>query len=228
MTITESDMLIRLGVAMLLGGAIGYERERRERPAGLRTHMLVALASATFALVSYHSLSFQHYVNDGFVHVDPTRIASNIVVGIGFLGGGAIVHSGMTVEGLTTAASLWLTAAIGLAAGTGMFLLATAGTVFTLFALVVLWALVEVPRKKILHLSVRIVLDGEFVSRAGLVSFLEPIGVGVTEVDYQRDIGQNSSRMDLKVRLPSQDLEERLMKRLEELPGLRLVKVRRQ
>ena len=228
MTITEAEMLLRLGVAMLLGGAVGYERERRERPAGLRTHLLVALASATFALVSYHAIPFQHYVVHGMQDYDVGRIASNIVVGIGFLGGGAIVHSGITVEGLTTAASLWLTAAIGLAAGAGMFLLASAAAVFTLFALVVLWALVEVPRKRILHLSVQIVLDGEFISRARLVSFLEPVGVNVTGVDYQRDLSRNSARMDLMVKLPNEELEERLMTRLEELPGLRQVKVKRQ
>jgi putative Mg2+ transporter-C (MgtC) family protein len=228
MPISEIDMLIRLGVAMLLGGAIGYERELRERPAGLRTHLLVVLASAAFALVSFHAVPFQHYVNHGIQSYDVGRIASNIVVGIGFLGGGAIVHSGLTVEGLTTAASLWLSAAIGLAAGAGMFLLASAATVLTLFSLVVLWALVEVPRRKILRLTVRIVLEGEFIGRAQLVAFLEPLGLQVTGVDYRRDLSRNSSRMDLRIRLPSEDLEERLMKRLEELPGLRLVKVTRQ
>jgi len=87
MSITDTEMLIRLGVAIALGGAIGYERELREQPAGLRTHILVALASATFSLVSFHVEAFQNYKADGLIRMDTGRIASNIVVGIGFLGG---------------------------------------------------------------------------------------------------------------------------------------------
>ncbi len=227
MSITDTEMLMRLGAAIVLGGAIGFERERREQPAGLRTHILVALASATFALVSFHVESFQNYKADGLIRMDTGRIASNIVVGIGFLGGGAILHAGMTVKGLTTAASLWLVSAIGLAAGGGMFLLATAVTVLTLFALVVLWIVVEVPRRRIVRLEVRIDLEGEFLSRADLIEHIQPIGATVTGVDYRRDIAENSSRMDLSVKLPIEDLEELLMKRLEALPGIRKVNVRR-
>src|SRR4051812_7879453 len=123
MPISEADLLIRLAVAVVLGGAVGYERELHEQPAGLRTHLLVALASATFTLVSLHVVFYQHYTPDNIVRMDTGRIASNIVVGMGFLGGGAIVHSGLTIKGLTTAASLWLTAAIGMAAGGGMYVL---------------------------------------------------------------------------------------------------------
>src|SRR4051794_17166238 len=138
MHISEIELLLRMVVAMVLGGAIGYEREIIEQPAGLRTHLLVALASATFMLVSTQFAYFQHYVNDGLVRVDAGRIASNVVVGIGFLGGGAILRAGPRIRGLTTAASLWLAAAIGLAAGGGMFIVAVMATLFALFALVVL------------------------------------------------------------------------------------------
>src|SRR3954469_942243 len=145
MPISEYEILVRLACSIVLGGAIGYERERREQPAGLRTHMLVALASATFTLVSLHVASFQHYTSDGIIRYDVGRIASNVVVGIGFLGGGAIVHAGMTIKGLTTAASLWLCAAIGMASGGGMVLLAASTTGLSLFTLVVLLFLVEAP-----------------------------------------------------------------------------------
>jgi putative Mg2+ transporter-C (MgtC) family protein len=227
MTISEWEMLFRIIVAIFLGGAIGYEREVREVPAGLRTHMIVALASSTFALVSFHVAFFQHYPTDVLTHFDAGRIASNIVVGIGFLGGGAILHSGITIKGLTSAASLWLTAAIGLAAGGGMLLLAVAATVMCLFALVVLRYAIELPRKKIVRLSVQIDLEGDFLSREALVKFLEPVGAVVTGVEYQRDFTDNHSRMEMNVRLPSEEFEEPLMKRLEELPGLRRVNLRR-
>ncbi len=227
MSITDTEMLMRLGASIVLGGMIGFERERREQPAGLRTHILVALASATFALVSFHVVSFQHYKADGMIRMDTGRIASNIVVGIGFLGGGAILHAGMTVKGLTTAASLWLVSAIGLAAGGGMILLASAVTGLTLFALVVLWAVVEVPRRRIVRLEVRIDLEGEFLGRVALIEHIEPIGAVVTDVDYRRDLTSNRSRMDICLKLPRVEMEEPLMKRLEELPRLLKIKVRR-
>ena len=96
---------MRLAASVALGSMIGYERELRERPAGLRTHLLVSLASATFMLVSSQFPFPQNYhvtVNEGFLRADVGRIASNVVVGIGFLGGGAILRSGFRVEGLTT------------------------------------------------------------------------------------------------------------------------------
>ena len=137
MSITVVELIMRLGASVVLGSAIGYERELRERPAGLRTHFLVSLASATFMLVSSQFPFPQNYhvtVADGFLRADVGRIASNVVVGIGFLGGGAILHSGLRVEGLTTAASLWMVAAVGLASGAGLYVLAFATAVIALFA----------------------------------------------------------------------------------------------
>jgi putative Mg2+ transporter-C (MgtC) family protein len=227
MTITETEMLFRLGAAVVLGGAIGYERELREQPAGLRTHLLVALASATFALVSFHGGFFQHYPESVLGRYDPGRIASNVVVGIGFLGGGAILHAGATVKGLTTAASLWLVAAVGLASGAGMLLMAAVVTAFSLTALIVLRQLIEVPRKKIVRLRVRVEMEGEFISRAALVEFLAPVGAVVTGVDYSRNLADNRSLLSFDVKLPDEDREEPMMKRLEGLSGLRRVKVER-
>lgn len=123
------EVLLRLFVAGALGGAIGLEREIRERQAGLRTHLLVAVGSALFTLVSAYG-----FRNFG-VRVDPTRIAAQIVTGIGFLGAGAIIRLGLSVRGLTTAASLWLVAAIGMAAGAGYWagaLIATLGALLVL------------------------------------------------------------------------------------------------
>src|SRR2546426_10931832 len=114
-------VLLRLSVAAVLGGAIGMERELRERGAGLRTHLVVCVGSALFTLVSAYGFH-EFLVNGGsLVRTDPTRIAAQIVSGIGFLGAGAIIRQGLSVRGLTTAASLWLVAAIGMASGAGYY-----------------------------------------------------------------------------------------------------------
>ena len=133
-TLSWDATLLRLAVAALLGGAIGLERELDEKAAGLRTHMLVASGSALFTLVGAYG--FSGFLTHGkVVSYDPSRIAAQIVTGIGFLGAGVIFRQGFTIRGLTTAASLWLVAAIGMAAGAGYWagaVLATAVGVVSL------------------------------------------------------------------------------------------------
>jgi putative Mg2+ transporter-C (MgtC) family protein len=129
-TISHWEVLLRLAVAAVLGGAVGLERELRERQAGLRTHLVVCVGAALFTLVSAYG-----FVASPGQRVDPTRIAAQIVSGIGFLGAGAIIRQGLSVRGLTTAATLWLVAAIGMAAGAGYWsaaVVATAGALLTL------------------------------------------------------------------------------------------------
>lgn len=121
----HSEMLLRLTVAALIGSMIGYERERAGKPAGLRTHGMVCLGSALFTVVSVF----------GFGSGDPGRVAAQIVTGIGFLGAGAILHQRRSVQGLTTAASLWVTAAIGLAVGVGMELMSLVTAVMVVIIL---------------------------------------------------------------------------------------------
>jgi putative Mg2+ transporter-C (MgtC) family protein len=210
----------------VLGGAIGYERERREQPAGLRTHILVALASATFMLVSSQFVFHQHYRNDGVVRADVGRIASNVVVGIGFLGGGAILHSGMRIKGLTTAASLWNVAAVGLASGAGMFVLAWSAAIASLFALVILRYLEE-RFKSVVTLRIRLDLEGDILARSFIEAQLRPIGAVVTDVDYGRDLRGDRSKLLVDVKIASDAVEEPLMKRLEALPGVQKIRVRR-
>ena len=123
------DVIWRLLLAAGLGAALGLEREYRQKPAGLRTNILIALGSALFTIAS--SLI-------GHDAGSPDRISAQIVTGIGFLGGGAILRSGNTVHGLTTAATIWVNAAIGMAAGAGYFLLATVTAALTLIVLVLL------------------------------------------------------------------------------------------
>jgi putative Mg2+ transporter-C (MgtC) family protein len=129
------EVLVRLALAGALGGAIGFERELRDHEAGFRTHLLVAVGSAAFTLVSaYGFRDFQYGRATGFT-LDPTRIAAQIVTGIGFLGAGAIIRQGASIRGLTTAATLWVVAAIGLASGAGYYAVAVLSTGVVLFAL---------------------------------------------------------------------------------------------
>jgi putative Mg2+ transporter-C (MgtC) family protein len=137
-TLNWDELLLRLALAAVLGGLIGVERELREREAGLRTHLLVSLGSALFTIVGAYG--FHAFLDSGqsVVRADPTRIAAQIVTGIGFLGAGAIIRQGLSVRGLTTAATLWVVAAVGLAAGAGYY---SAATITTAVVLVALWPL---------------------------------------------------------------------------------------
>ena len=130
MDATYVDLTIRLSLALALGGAIGIEREYRAKEAGFRTHFLVALGSALFCVVSQYGF--------GFELKDSSRVAAQVVSGIGFLGAGTIIFQKNVVRGLTTAAGLWVTAAIGLACGTGMYMAAMLTTAMVLMGLEVL------------------------------------------------------------------------------------------
>lgn len=130
------DIILRLGVATLLGCIIGLERERRVWAAGMRTHMLVSVGSALFMLVSM--FGFADALKTPGVMLDPSRVASQVASGIGFLGAGTIIFRRDAVRGLTTAASLWVVAAIGLASGGGLYVAAVATTILTLIILALL------------------------------------------------------------------------------------------
>jgi putative Mg2+ transporter-C (MgtC) family protein len=116
----ELEMVLRLLLAAALGAAIGYQRERARKPAGLRTHILICIGAALFAVVSAYGFGMT---------ADPSRVAAGIVAGIGFIGAGAIIRrEGGIVEGLTTAATIWAVAAIGLAAGAGLYIVSVVTT----------------------------------------------------------------------------------------------------
>ncbi|MFA5890743.1 MAG: MgtC/SapB family protein [Actinomycetota bacterium] len=117
--IGDFDVVFRLLVAGVLGALVGLERELRDHPAGLRTHTLVSVGACLFTLVSVYG--FLGPAGTSVAGIDPTRIAAQVVVGIGFIGGGAILRHGGSVRGLTTATSLWVTAAVGLAVGFGFY-----------------------------------------------------------------------------------------------------------
>ena len=134
--ITPLHIVLRISLATALGAIVGMERERSERAAGLRTHAMVALGSAAFMLASAYG--FNDVLGTPAVVLDPSRVAAQIVTGIGFLGAGAIIFQHEMVRGLTTAASIWVVAAIGMATAGGMYVLSIAGTGLTLLVLAAL------------------------------------------------------------------------------------------
>jgi putative Mg2+ transporter-C (MgtC) family protein len=123
------DLTLRLLLAAGLGAVIGLERERHRKPAGLRTNILIAVGAALFTTLSVHLAG---------VGGTPDRIAAQIVTGVGFLGAGAILHSGVTVQGMTTAATIWVNAAVGMAVGAGEYVMAAVATGITLVVLALL------------------------------------------------------------------------------------------
>jgi putative Mg2+ transporter-C (MgtC) family protein len=131
--ISNWDLTLRLLTAALLGGLVGLEREWNNHSAGLRTHILVCIGSAAIVLLSIYG--FSEFVYEDNVRVDPARLAAQVISGIGFLGAGTIMRTGFTVSGLTTAASIWVVAAIGLCAGAGFLYAATLVTVMVLVIL---------------------------------------------------------------------------------------------
>ena len=196
-----ADIVLRLLAGVLLAGAIGVERELSGQPAGLRTHITVGLGAALFGLISVHG--FDAYVvrrNDTTYQIDVTRVASQVVVGIGFLGAGAILKEGASIRDLTTAASLWATAAIGLAAGIGNYFAATATAVALILSLVVLRAprrwmrrrLAKVTETAVVHLRPN-------ANPSGVVTALHEIeGLEVRALSVRRTEDGLSIEADLK------------------------------
>ena len=189
-----SDLIMRLAIATLLGGILGLEREIHGRPAGLRTHLLVSLGAAAFMMMSPMVAS----MSQGFLG-DPGRIAAQIVTGIGFLGAGAIVKEGVNIRGLTTAACLWVAAAIGMACGAGLFTEALLISILAIFALVLL-PYAEVIFKK--H-SYR-VLEITFPLNVDVSMILDAVksqNARVLRCDQDRDYDRGTFRTTLLIRL---------------------------
>lgn len=167
------DISLRLFVAAFLAGLIGWERERDRHPAGFRTHILVSVGAALIMLVSAYG--FQEFMNEPNVRFDPSRIGAQVVSGVGFLGAGAIVRQGVTVSGLTTAASLWVVAGIGLAVGAGFIFGAILATILVLISLEILDRfdyLLHKEKRQVFHLK----LDGQSVTIGQLAKVVDAKG----------------------------------------------------
>jgi putative Mg2+ transporter-C (MgtC) family protein len=219
----EAALLLRLLVGTALGAMIGYERQLHGRPAGLRTHLIVALASTTFMIVSTHFVYFQHYGKDDLVTVDSSRIAASVVTGIGFLGAGAILRTGITVQGLTTAAGLWLVAAIGLSAGAGMYVVSVAATIIGVTALTVLRRF-ERKDDHLLRRKISLILGEGAQPLSLILTALARDGAVVSAAEYEKQIDENRTAVTFQASFPA-TASDRIVELLETQPGVRRVRV---
>jgi putative Mg2+ transporter-C (MgtC) family protein len=215
-TLDWSEVLLRLALAAVLGGLVGIERELREREAGLRTHLLVSVGSALFTIISAYG--FHEFLASGqaVVRADPTRIAAQIVTGIGFLGAGAIIRQGLSVRGLTTAATLWVVAAIGMATGAGYY---SGAVITTALVLVSLWPL----RIAAYHLMRRFRVEhGRLIvelhtgtSAGALIDAVEKTGVGIETIEVSQE--GDRRRVEFDVTLPENRRTPALVARLADV-----------
>ncbi len=205
------ELLLRLCAAAMLGGLVGLERDVHGRAAGLRTHMLVAMGAGLFMILS--ELVAAHgnaaIAGDGIGrYADPGRIAAQVVTGIGFLGAGTIIKEGFTIRGLTTAATLWVVAAIGLAAGAGEFVLAAGGTALAILGLMLLSYAERGYRKdayRILRIETDIDIDPSLI-----VNAVKSKRVRIIFYDMDRDYETGRMTVNLSLRLHHRGTTDKL------------------
>jgi len=210
------DMLYRLLAALGSGAAIGYERSFHGRPAGLRTHVLVCMASAVLMLVTVYE---DHWVRmSGEERLDPTRMAQGIMTGIGFLGAGVIVKEGLNVRGLTTSASIWITAAIGVLAGIGLYVPMVFSVVLTLMVLSV-FRIIEnrVPTLSYFFFDVKYTREGN-LSEEAMRALLGKLGFSIANFSYRLEGAGDERALRHRMTLQTHDKSaaSRLARWLEE------------
>lgn len=219
MLIPENQIIVRLMVAAVLGLVIGFERERQDHPAGLRTHMILVVGSALAMTISINIAGMYHGSGD------PARLAAQVVSGIGFLGAGAILRMGINVKGLTTAASLWTMAVVGLAVGAGLYI---ASIVTTLILLVIL-SILNIIENRTLFSNNMVELELTAQDREGIVDEIKSHFdvprriVGTFSID--RDLDHHSVTIKAHVRIPHQEQPEQFASELGGIDGLRRIKV---
>jgi putative Mg2+ transporter-C (MgtC) family protein len=194
------EIVFRIAAALVAGGLIGLERSHRGRPAGFRTHALVCLASSLLMLVTVYESHWMPKTAAANVVLDPTRMAQGIMTGIGFVGAGAIIKEGFTVRGLTTAASIWVTAAIGILTGIGFYFAAVVGTVLVLATLSTFrWIEARLPTESYAIFTVRFKREAA-LSEAVLRELVESTGFSLHNLSYRLhgEAGQFEYRMVLR------------------------------
>ncbi|SDO40208.1 putative Mg2+ transporter-C (MgtC) family protein [Paenibacillus sp. yr247] len=205
--ISNVEYSLRILLALLCGGLIGFEREWSRHAAGFRTHILVCLGSAALMLLSIYG--FSQFVAEANVRLDPTRLAAQVISGIGFLGAGAIMRNGNVITGLTTAASIWIVAAIGLCLGAGFYYVASLSTALVLISLFVFskW------ERKLLHRRSHHEVVIHVVYNSGIIEDIMNIFqeqkvqvVGMEMKEASHSIGEQG--MELRFRLKSSSLEQ--------------------
>ena len=185
MSAEDLEMLARLLAALAAGALIGYERSYHGRPAGFRTHALVCTASSLLMLITVYESHWVSGAAVGRVQLDPTRMAQGIMTGIGFLGAGVIIREGFSVRGLTTAASIWITAAIGILAGIGFYFPLVVSVVLTLGVLSFFrWIEARMPSQAYYHFDVRFARSAPLTERE-VRELVEGHGFSIANFSYR-------------------------------------------
>ena len=215
LTTDNMEMLVRLIAALVAGALIGYERSFHGRPAGFRTHALVCTASCLLMLVTVYQA---HWVQamTSLVSLDPTRMAQGIMTGIGFLGAGVIMKEGLSVRGLTTAASIWMTAAIGILAGIGFYFPLAVAVVLTLGLLSIFrWVEARMPSQAYYYFDVRFKRGSE-LTEAALRELIQGYGFSIANFSYRLDAEGRVCRHSMVLRTTDPTSASRLSERLVE------------
>ena len=223
----HNDMILRLLVAALLGGIVGMERGSGDRPAGFRTHILVCAGSALIMLVSMYG--FEGFADVPFKYPnnrDSARIAAQVVSGIGFLGAGTILHEGITVRGLTTAASLWMISAIGLATGAGMYLVSIVATIITFTTLTTFHSVEKrfaAANSKSDKKYIRVVASNTPGLVAQVAAFLTQSGIKVKTINVQNNSANDKVVLELYLRFNKELDLGIVMDGLQQIEGVRSI-----
>ncbi|HKO88179.1 MAG TPA: MgtC/SapB family protein [Burkholderiales bacterium] len=222
---TYYEITIRLCCALGVGGLIGLERSYHGRPAGFRTHALVCLSTSLLMLLTVYEARWVPALEGGRIALDPTRIAQGIMTGIGFLGAGVIMKEGLSVRGLTTSASIWITAAIGILIGIGFYFPAALATVLTLGTLSVFrWIEDRLPMQFYAHFSIRFDLDS-IMPEAELRKLVAEHGFSVANMNYRLDRSGAFHEYRMVIRTGRPDNLRRLSEGLAKLEYVREFRV---
>ncbi len=209
-------MILRLCIAALLSGLIGYEREIHERPAGFRTHILVGVGSTLIMLTSMHIFD----IYKGVAVPDPGRIAAQVVSGIGFLGAGTIIRFKASVRGLTTAASLWTVAGIGLAVGAGLFVPAAATTAIVLAALFFLNRVEKVMIRREWYKSLEIEAKSGTAELEQIRGILLEYDVEIKDFDVKKSPCSDGVMLRIRVKLLSGEFDSEILSKIRQVSGV--------
>jgi putative Mg2+ transporter-C (MgtC) family protein len=219
------DIAARLFAALVVGGLIGLERTYRGRPAGFRTHALVCLSTSLLMLITVYETRWFPGLTQGRITLDPTRMAQGIMTGIGFLGAGTIMREGLSVRGLTTAASLWITAAIGILIGIGFFFPALVATALTLVTLSLFrWVEDRIPSQFYAHLVLRFALHAA-MPEPEIRRMLKEHGFTMRRVSYRLDYDSNYFEYRATIRSNRADNAKRLTDALGKLEAVKELRV---
>jgi putative Mg2+ transporter-C (MgtC) family protein len=214
-TADDIEMTLRLLAGLAAGALIGYERSYNGRPAGLRTHALVCMASSLLMLVTVYESHWVRAVTADSVRLDPTRMAQGIMTGIGFLGAGAILKEGLTIRGLTTAASIWITAAIGVLAGIGFYFPLLVTVVLTLVVLAAFRRVESMmPTQSYFYFDVRFAREDAMTEEA-IREFLGQHGFSVANLSHRVDGDARVRRYGMTLRTKDKANASRLADALD-------------